>query len=117
MKDLKDKKNKKEPTTEPITEPKEPTEPTTEPQNEPTVDYNKMFDEMLKDKESEVFKAFNNAVKTEVEKRIAGTTPKTSTTVNTELENFKNMSYKERLELSKTDIDAYNKLSQLERSL
>lgn len=113
--------------TEPNTEPVEPDTEQVEQEQEPQgqqeqeqqePDFLAMLQEQLKDDKSEVHKAFMAAVKAEVEKRIAGQTPKANPTSRTkaELDRFRSMTYKERLELAKANPDTYKKLSQLERS-
>lgn len=110
-----------EPIVEPTTEPQEPivepVEPVQEPQEVQEVDYIGLLNEQLQDKESAVYKAFTEAVKAEVEKRLAGQTPKANPTDRTknQLDRFRNMSYKERAELARANPDAYQKLVQLER--
>lgn len=110
-----------EPIVEPTTEPQEPivepVEPVQEPQEAQEVDYIGLLNEQLQDKESAVYKAFTEAVKAEVEKRLAGQTPKANPTDRTknQLDRFRNMSYKERAELARANPDAYQKLVQLER--
>lgn len=111
-----------EPIMEPTTEQQEPivepVEPVQEPQEVQEVDYIGLLNEQLQDKESAVYKAFTEAVKAEVEKRLAGQTPKANPTDRTksQLDRFRNMSYKERAELARANPDAYQKLVQLERS-
>lgn len=96
----------------------EPVEPVQEPEQTQEVDYIALLNEQLQDKESAVYKAFAEAVKAEVEKRLAGQTPKANPTDRTknQLDRFRNMSYKERAELARANPDTYQKLVQLERS-
>lgn len=96
----------------------EPVEPVQEPEQPQEVDYIGLLNEQLQDKESAVYKAFTEAVKAEVEKRLAGQTPKANPTDRTknQLDRFRNMSYKERAELARANPDTYQKLVQLERS-
>lgn len=96
----------------------EPVEPVQEPEQPQEVDYIALLNEQLQDKESAVYKAFAEAVKAEVEKRLAGQTPKANPTDHTknQLDRFRNMSYKERAELARANPDTYQKLVQLERS-
>lgn len=116
-----------EQTTEPIVEQDtdtqqepivEPVEPVQEPEQPQEVDYIALLNEQLQDKESAVYKAFTEAVRAEVEKRLAGQTPKANPTDRTknQLDRFRNMSYKERAELARENPDTYQKLVQLERS-
>lgn len=96
----------------------EPVEPVQEPEQPQEVDYIALLNEQLQDKESAVYKAFTEAVRAEVEKRLAGQTPKANPTDRTknQLDRFRNMSYKERAELARENPDTYQKLVQLERS-
>lgn len=95
----------------------EPVEPVQEPEQPQEVDYIALLNEQLQDKESAVYKAFTEAVRAEVEKRLAGQTPKANPTDRTknQLDRFRNMSYKERAELARENPDTYQKLVQLER--
>ena len=79
------------------------------------------FAEMLKGEDAEstfnninVFEAkFNEALEKMVTERLRGATPKvaTSTNVNITKEQFRNMSYMEKMDLYSKDIELFNKLN------
>lgn len=100
---------------EATTEPEESKDAPAEDKSEP--DYGAMFMGMLKDEDGEVYKAFSQAVKEEVARRVGGSAPAADNSVDDarQLDGFRRMGYKQRLELFESDPDTYNKLNKLDK--